>query len=156
MPAYPFIALMIADLFNQITRRAKLALFIILSISISNLYLYRRQAFPPDKWLPQKQLGLTVKNLTGPDDLIVTAEYEFPSLLYYSERQVRTAARQPDYQGKYWWIWDNTDIATALRHGQKIVTVHRPGTEWPIDVYGYHREKLGESNHRIISRLLPN
>ena len=131
-----------------------LPFFFIFSVSILNLYLYRRQAFPPDKWLPQKELGLTVKNLTGPDDLVVTAEYEFPALRYYSEREVRTAARQPDYEGKYWWIWDNTDIATALRHGRDIITIHRPGAEWPIDVWGYRREKLTETNGRIISRLL--
>ena len=198
MPAYPFIALMIADfIFNifrtipifwslrqniagapepctdalrerpasncvavggrrevSLVRGFFLPFFFIFSVSILNLYLYRRQAFPPDKWLPQKELGLTVKNLTGPDDLVVTAEYEFPALRYYSEREVRTAARQPDYEGKYWWIWDNTDIATALRHGRDIITIHRPGAEWPIDVWGYRREKLTETNGRIISRLL--
>jgi hypothetical protein len=130
-------------------------IFIILAISISNLYLNRRQAFPPDKHLPEKQVALEIKNLTGPDEIILTAEYEFPTLRYYSQREVRTSAPQQDYEGKYWWVWDSADIATTLRRGQKIVTVHRPGTEWSIDIWGYHREKIGELNNRIISRIVP-
>lgn len=177
MPAYPFIALLIADFlfttvipalsrnlskFKTVPLKTKpvitfiIFITLIASFAAANLIIYRRQAFPLDLWLPQKELALTVKNLTGPGDLVVTAEYEFPTLRYYSEREVRTAARQPDYEGKYWWIWDNTDIATALRHGHSIVTIHRPGTEWPIDVWGFRREKLAEANGRIISRLVPN
>ena len=174
MPAYPFIALMIADFlftavipgltrnlskFKTIPLKTKTVITFITFITVIpfsavNLILHWKQAFPPDKWLPEKELGLTIKNLTNPNDLVITAEYEFPALRYYSEREVRTAARQPDFEGKYWWIWDNTDIATALRHGRDIVTVHRPGTQWPIDVWGYRLEKLGETNDRIISRLL--
>ena len=174
MPAYPFIALMIADFlftavipgltrnlskFKTIPLKTKTVITFITFITVIpfsavNLILHWKQAFPPDKWLPEKELGLTIKNLTNPNDLVITAEYEFPALRYYSEREVRTAARQPDFEGKYWWIWDNTDIATALRHGRDIVTVHRPGTQWPIDVWGYRLEKLGETNDRVISRLL--
>ena len=60
-----------------------------------------------------------VKDLTNPDEIILTAEYEFPTLRYYSQREVRTSAPQQDYEGKYWWVWDSADIATALRRGQK-------------------------------------
>ena len=129
-------------------------IFIVLTISISNLYLNRRQAFPPNKHLPEKQVALMVKDLTTSNEIILTAEYEFPALRYYSQREVRTSAPQQDYEGKYWWVWDSADIATALRRGQRIVTVHRPGTEWSIDVWGYHREKIGEVNNRIISRIV--
>lgn len=155
MPAYPFIALMISDLFHHIFKKQKLVMIlIVLSISISNLYLYRHQAFPRDNHMPEKQVAASIAEITSPDDLIVTAEYEFPTLIYYSQREVRTAARQRDYDGKYWWVWDNVDIATALRRGRRIVTIHRPGTEWQIDVAGWRREKIAEINDRIISRLI--
>jgi hypothetical protein len=156
MPAYPFIALLITGFFHQIFRRKQLLMiFIVLAISISNLYLNHRQAFPPDKHLPEKQVALEIKNLTEPDEIILTAEYEFPTLRYYSQREVRTSAPQQDYEGKYWWVWDSADIATALRRGQKIITVHRPGTEWSIDIWGYHRIKIGEINGKVISRIVP-
>jgi len=156
MPVYPFTALLTAGLFQQIFKKKQLLMIsIIFSISISNLYLYRLQAFPPNNHLPEKQVATVVKNLTKSDEIILTAEYEFPSLRYYSQREVRTSAPQQDYEGKYWWVWDSADIATALRRGQKIVTIHRPGTEWSIDVWGYHREKIGEVNNRIISRIVP-
>lgn len=155
MPAYPFIALLTAGLFHQIFKKKQLLMiFIVLVISVSNLYLNRRQAFPPNKHLPEKQVALMVKDLTNPDEIILTAEYEFPTLRYYSQREVRTSAPQQDYEGKYWWVWDSADIATALRRGQKIITVHRPGTEWSIDIWGYHRIKIGEINNRIISRIV--
>ena len=96
-----------------------------------------------------------VKDLTTSNEIILTAEYEFPTLRYYSQREVRTSAPQQDYEGKYWWVWDSADIATALRRGQKIVTIHRPGTEWSIDIWGYHRVKIGEINGRVISRIVP-
>ena len=129
---------------------------VILSISISNLSSHWKQAFPANKHLVEKEVAEFVKNHTTPDDLVVTAEYEFPMLRYYSERDVRTAARQPDFQGKYWWIWDNVDVETALRQGRKIVVITRPGTEWPVDVWGYHRDRIGEIDGRIISRVVMN
>ena len=104
----------------------------------------------------EKEVAEFVKNHTTPDDLVVTAEYEFPMLRYYSERDVRTAARQPDFQGKYWWIWDNVDIETALRRSRRVVVITRPGTEWPVDVWGYHRDRIGEIDGRIISRVVMN
>ena len=156
MPVYPFTALLTAGLFQQIFKKKQLLMiFIVLTISISNLYLNRRQAFPPNKHLPEKQVALMVKDLTTSNEIILTAEYEFPALRYYSQREVRTSAPQQDYEGKYWWVWDSADIATALRRGQRIVTVHRPGTEWSIDAWGYHGEKIGEVNNRIISRIVP-
>ena len=156
MPVYPFAALLTAGLFQQIFKRKQLLMILIIfSISISNLYLNRRQAFPPNKHLPEKQGALLVKDLTTSNEIILTAEYEFPTLRYYSQREVRTSAPQQDYEGKYWWVWDSADIATALRRGQKIVTIHRPGTEWSIEIWGYHRVKIGEINNRIISRIAP-
>lgn len=170
MPVYPFAAILIVEfitsLIKSITKKfnlsspsPSLSLFsisICLAISISNLYIYRHQSFPLDNHLPEKQVAQLVKTLTSSDDLIVTAEYEYPALIYYSERQVRTATRQPNYEGKYWWIWDNIDIQRALEKGQSIITIHRPGTEWSIDVYGWHRQTIAELNGRIISRLIPN
>lgn len=153
MPLYPFMAIMIAGLFTKIFRKNFLILTSILLIAALNLWFHKNQAFPPNKHLPEKQVALLVKDLTGPDEIILTAEYEFPTLRYYSQREIRTSAPQQDYEGKYWWVWDSADIATALRHGRKIVTVHRPGTEWSIDIWGYHREKIGEINGRIISRI---
>lgn len=157
MPTYPFIALLISDFTHRIFQKRKNFLIIaVLSFSISNLLSYWKQAFPPNKHLVEKEVAEFVKNHTAPDDFIVTAEYEFPTLRYYSEREVRTAARQPDFQGKYWWIWDNVDTETALRRGRGIVTITRPGTEWPVDVWGYHREKIGTINGRVISRVVMN
>lgn len=177
MPVYPFAAILISEFIFSLFRTNPIFssdtttrgrkprewrayywgpfLFVVI-FSITNICLYRRQAFPLDNHLPEKQVAQMVKDLTTPQDLIVTAEYEFPGLIYYSERQVRTAARQSDYEGKYWWIWNNIDIEKALKKGQSIVTIHRPGTEWSIDVYGWHREKIGELNGRIISRLVPD
>lgn len=177
MPIYPFAALLIVDLIFSSFSSLRLALprrqagafggrpkrrgnlvasILIFLFSVTNFYLYRHQAFPSDNHLPEKQVAQKIKNLSSPNDLIVTTEYEFPTLIYYSERQVRTATRQSDYEGKYWWIWDNVDIEKTLKKGQSIVTIHRPGTEWSIDVYGYHREKIAELNGRVISRLIPN
>lgn len=154
MPLYPFIAIMIAGLFIKVLRKNFLVLVAILLITTLNLWFHKNQAFPPNKHLPEKQAALIVKDLTSPDEIVLTAEYEFPALRYYSQREVRTSAPQQDYEGKYWWVWDSADIALALRRGQKIVTVHRPGTEWSIDVWGYKREKIGEINGRIISRIV--
>ena len=94
-----------------------------------------------------------VKDLTNPDEIILTAEYEFPTLRYYSQREVKTSAPQQDYEGKYWWVWDSADIATALRRGKNH---YRPSsrTEWSIDIWGYHRIKIGEINNRIINRII--
>lgn len=157
MPTYPFIALMISDFFHHMFQQRKVFLIIaVLFISISNLWSHWLQAFPPNSHLVEKEVAEFVKSHTMSDDLIVTAEYEFPTLRYYSEREIRTVARQPDFQGKYWWIWDNVDIETALRHGRAIVVITRPGTEWPVDVWGYHRETTGEINGRVISRLVMN
>lgn len=162
MPTYPFIALMITDGAHVIARtlsasrrgRGNLCLFIVCSISLLNLYVYRNQAFPKDKWFPERQVGEYIKTHTAPSDLVVTAEYEFPTLHYYSEREVRTTAPQQDLQGKYWWVWDAEDMQKALEQGRTIVTINRPGTEWSIDVSGYEREKIGEINGRTVSRLL--
>ncbi|MBI2309603.1 glycosyltransferase family 39 protein [Candidatus Collierbacteria bacterium] len=154
MPLYPFIAIMITGLFTKVLGKRFLVLIGILLISVSNLWFHKNQAFPPNKHLPEKQVALVVKDLTAPDEIFLTAEYEFPTLRYYSQREVRTSAPQQDYEGKYWWVWDSADIATALRHGQRIVTIHRPGTEWSIDIWGYRREKIGEINGRIISRIV--
>lgn len=169
MPAYPFIALMITgalgslrnflprNAVSQTSQNYRFITFItfitIISFSAANLIRHWDQAFPPNKHLPEKQVALMIKDLTSPDEIILTAEYEFPTLRYYSQREIRTSAPQQDYEGKYWWVWDSADIATALRRGQKIVTVHRPGTEWSVDIWGYHREKIGEINGRIISRI---
>lgn len=158
MPTYPFIALMTADLLLLVGRRLWGGREVLAAISVfafANLWFHRGQAFPPNKHLAERQVAEYVRAVTLPDEKVVTAEYEFPTLRYYSEREVRTAARQPDFQGKYWWIWDNTDIATALRHGTKVVTVHRPGTEWSIGVPGWERRAIGEINGRVISRLVP-
>lgn len=132
--------------------QSKVLLLVVL-FSISNLLTHWPQAFPRDKWLPERQVAEYVKSVTAPDELIVTAEYEFPTLRYYSEREVRTAAPQQDLQGKYWWVWDAKDMEGALQQGRTIATIHRPGTEWLIDVPGYEREKIGEINGRVISRL---
>lgn len=157
MPTYPFIALMISDFAHQIFQKRKIyMILVIIFFSLSNLWFHREQAFPPNKHLVEKEVAQFVKAHTSPDDLIVTAEYEFPTFRYYSEREVRTAARQPDFQGKYWWIWDNVDIETALRRGRSLVVITRPGAEWPVDVWGYHGDKIGEINGRVISRVVPN
>lgn len=155
MPLYPFIAIMITGLFSKILRKNLLVFTGILLATALNLWFHKNQAFPPNKHLPEKQVALKVKELTNPNEMILTAEYEFPVLRYYGEREVRTSAPQQDYEGKYWWVWDSADISLALRRGQKIVTVHRPGTEWSIDIWGYRREKIGETNGRIISRIMP-
>ena len=156
MPAYPFLALIISDFATKLFPRQKiLTLFLVLALAVGNIWFYKNQAFPGNRHLPEKEVALFVKSVTSPTDLIVTAEYEFPTLRYYSEREVRTAAPQPDYGGKYWWIFDAADIGTALRYGRTIITVHRPGTEWTIDVPDYRREKIGEINGRVVSRLVP-
>lgn len=155
MPTYPFLALMISQLLFSVIRRKTIATAVIMLVATGNLFWYRKQAFPYDRWAVEKEVAYAVKQVSDPNELIVTTEYEFPTLRYYSERQVRTATRQPDFSGKYWWIWDNTDIATALRHGQRIVTIHRPGTEWLIDVPGYERQYIRELHDRVISRLTP-
>ncbi|GEM_PF-4841373 len=154
MPLYPFIAIMITGMFTKVFGKRFLVFIAILLIAALNLWFHKNQAFPPNKHLPEKQVAQLVKSLTEPDEIILTAEYEFPTLRYYSQREVRTSAPQQDYEGKYWWVWDSADIATALRRGQRIVTVHRPGTEWSIDIWDYHREKIGEINNRIISRIV--
>lgn len=156
MPTYPYIALLVAEFLLWLSRKRKaLMAGSIIVFAFINVATHRKQAFPGDRHLPERQVAEYVKSVTSPSDMVVTAEYEFPVLRYYSEREVRTTAPQPDYEGKYWWIWDNIDIATALRHGKNIVTIHRPGTEWSIDVPGYRREEIGELNGRIISRLVP-
>lgn len=172
MPVYPFVALMIADVVKKFTKLlltkigfvnfhnirpviASVIFAAVIFFSAANLIRHWNQAFPPDKHLPEKQVAMTVKSLTRPDEILLTAEYEFPTLRYYSQREVRTSTPQQDYEGKYWWVWDSADIATVLRRGQKIVTIHRPGTEWSIDIWGYHRVKIGEINGRIISRIVP-
>lgn len=166
MPTYPFVALLIVNfVFRSLRgvypeRKSKggnlFAFLGIIVFSIINFSIYFRQAFPLDNHLPEKQVAQLVKQLTSPDDLVVTAEYEFPDLIYYSERQVRTAASQSNYEGKYWWIWDNIDIEKALKKGQSVITIHRPSTEWSIDVYGWHRQPIAELNDRIISRVVPD
>jgi hypothetical protein len=153
MPIFPFLALMISDFAHHVFQQKK-SFLIVAVLSISNLLSHWHQAFPPNSHLVEKHVAEFVNAHTSPDDLIVTAEYEFPTLRYYSEREVRTAARQSDFQGKYWWIWDNADIEVALRQGERIVTVTRPGAEWPVDVWGYHRERIGEVGERTISRVV--
>lgn len=156
MPAYPFAALMITDFVMGVSRRRRTwAVGGVILFAAVNLGIYRFQAFPPDRHLPERQLAEYVRSVTAPEELVVTAEYEFPTMIYYSQREVRTVARQRDYEGKYWWIWDQTDIATALRRGRLIVTVHRPGTEWSLDVPGYQRVPVGEAQGRILSRYRP-
>lgn len=157
MPAYPFIALLISDFLLDLFKSNQRAIVVgVLIFGGVNVWWHHNQAFPPNTHLVEKQVAEFVKTHTSPDDLVVTAEYEFSTLRYYSEREVRTAARQPDFQGKYWWIWDNVDVETALRHGRSLVVITRPGAEWPVDVWGYHREKIGDVNGRTVSRVVSN
>lgn len=157
MPAYPFAALLITRfLFRVFKKYQKNLLPAVIIMAITNIAIYQKQAFPTDNHLSEKQMAELVKKITKSDDLIVTAEYEYPTLIYYSERKVRTAARQPNMNGMYWWIWGNKNIEEALKAGKSIVTIHRPGTEWELDVDGYHRKKITEFGGRIISRLIPD